>query len=125
MATRLEPNLRVVKSSHGKSKDPGGNARSTAESQRDEAAPTATAAPGTPALAQEAVGEILNGSNLGGDAHKHATLIGTGAFPATPAKHAIDRKQLFVAPSTVTAISRAGKTRYPTEPSVKVELGPT
>jgi hypothetical protein len=29
-----------------------------------------------------------------------------------------------VAPSTVTAISKAGKTRYPTEPSVKVEMGP-
>ncbi len=119
MATRLEPNLRVVKVSHDVSADPSGDARSTADSQRDEAAPSATPALAS-ALASEAAGEIRNDSTI--DAGKHATLVGVAGYPA--ARHGIERARLFVNPATVTAISKAGKTRYPTEPSIKIEMGP-
>lgn len=121
MATRSEPNLRVVKVSHDVSTDPSGNARSTADSQRDEAAPTGTPALAS-ALAQQAAGEIRNDSSLAHDPGKHATLVGVTGYPAV--RHGIERSRLFVAPATVTAISKAAKTRYPTEPSIKIEMGP-
>ncbi len=121
MATRSEPNLRVVKVSHDVPADLSGNARSTADSQRDEAAPTATPALAA-ALASEAAGEIRNDSSIAHEAGKHATLVGVTGYPA--ARHGIERSRLFVNPATVTAISRAGKTRYPTEPSIKIEMGP-
>ena len=120
MATRSEPNLRVVKSASPNPRDPSGHARSTAESRRDDGALSASSAPGI-ALAQGAAGEILIDHSITHEPGKHATLVGMGA-PA--AKHGIDRSQLFVSPSTVTAISRAGRTRYPTEPKVMVQMEP-
>lgn len=117
MATRSEPNLRVVKSSYGKSGDSSGSARSTALSPRDDGARSASSAPNI-ALAQGATGEILIDHSIKTEPGKHATLVGTG-FPASGMKP-LDN----VAPSTVTAISRAGKTRYPTGPSVVVDMGP-
>ena len=121
MATRLEPNLRVVKVSHDVSEAPSGNARSTADTQRGEAAPTGTSALAAK-LAAEAAGEIRNDSSIAYEAGKHATLVGVTGYPAV--RHGIERSRLFVNPATVTAISRAGKTRYPTEPSIKIEMGP-
>jgi hypothetical protein len=121
MATRLEPNLRLVKVSHDLAKDPSGRARGTEAVSRDGSAPAETGALDS-ALASAASGEIRNDHSLDTtEAPKHATLLGVA--PAT--RHGIDRSRLFVAPATVTAISRAGKTRYPTEPSIKVKLGDT
>ncbi len=120
MATRSEPNLRVVKSSRGKPGDLGGSARRTAEAPRDEGALSASLAPAI-ALAQGATGEILIDHSIAREPGKYATLVGTG-FPS--GKHGIDRSQMFVSPATVTAISRAGKTRYPTEPKVMVQMEP-
>lgn len=115
MATRSEPNLRVVKSSYGKPGDSSDSARSTAFSPRDDGARSASSAPNL-ALAQGATGEILIDHSIKAEPGKHATLVGTG-FPGGGMK-ALDKNQ------TVTAISRAGKTRYPTGPSVVVDMGP-
>ncbi|MBA3403440.1 MAG: hypothetical protein H0U13_01965, partial [Gemmatimonadaceae bacterium] len=107
-----------MKVSHDLVTDPGGNARSTVQAQRDAAAPTATKALET-ALTSSAAGEIRNDHLLEpGSASKHATLLGVA--PTT--RHGIDRSRLFVAPATVTALSKFAKTRYPTQPTVKVEL---
>jgi len=48
--------------------------------------------------------------------------MGTTPFPAAIRKR-IDGTRMFVDPATVTAISKAGKTRYPTEPNIHVEMG--
>jgi hypothetical protein len=122
MATQSEPNLRLVKVSHDLADEPRDDARSTSDQARSFDASEESSALAQP-YASEVAGEIRNDHPLAQEVARNATLLGFSGFPAVRS-HAIERSKLFVAPATVTAIERARalKTRYVTEPSIRVQL---
>ncbi len=122
MATQSEPNLRLVKVSHGLADEAGDDARSTADEARSFDASEESSALAQP-YASEVAGEIRNDHPLAQEVARNATLLGFSGFPAAR-NNVIERSKLFVAPATVTAIERARalKHRYVTEPSIRVQL---
>lgn len=118
MATRTEPNLRLVNVSHDLVDDAGESAQRRNGEARDTEGTPASLAPVD--VAAGVSGEIRNDWKLAGH-HNTAltsTLLGMPAFPATKSgssnsnkrtsspKVLVDASQLFVSPDTVVAIEK-------------------